>query len=316
MEEINDMPQPGGREIVIVDDNEENILVLRHLLKRLGYPRLTVFSRPQEVIDACQAMDPVPDLYLMDVMMPGIDGITLANQIRKNDVLKHAAIVFVTARHVEETLGSCFEVGGSDLIAKPISMIELRCRLTRVFELQDAQRRLQIQNEELLYCSVRDPLTGLFNRRFLDQRLTDECAKSDRYDHELSFVMCDLDKFKEINDTHGHPVGDRVLKQLAVVLLEAVRSTDLVARLGGEEFCIMLTGTPEEQAFETADRIRKAIESAVFLPERDDRDVTVSMGVAAYRTVKGGPSNLMEKADEALYESKGNGRNLVTLAKG
>jgi diguanylate cyclase (GGDEF)-like protein len=304
---------PNGRKIVIVDDNKENIMVLSHLLKRVGYDDLVTFLDPLKVVSACLEMEDAPDLFLLDVMMPGIDGISLARALMKEETLKDAYLIFVTARDRDQTLESCFEVGGADFITKPISLIEIRCRLQKVFALQDAERTLLVQQEDLRKSSLTDALTGLHNRRYLNERLEEECAKSDRYGHELCFMMVDLDHFKGVNDRFGHPVGDRALIQLAKILSAAVRSTDMVARFGGEEFCIVLTGTPEEMAFETADRIRKMVEDEVFLPEADDRDVTMSAGVASYRKVGGGMENLLKVADDALYEAKLSGRNKVIL---
>ena len=304
---------PNGRKIVIVDDNKENIMVLSHLLKRVGYDDLVTFLDPLKVVSACLEMEDTPDLFLLDVMMPGIDGISLARALMKEETLKDAYLIFVTARDRDQTLESCFEVGGADFITKPISLIEIRCRLQKVFALQDAERTLLVQQEDLRKSSLTDALTGLHNRRYLNERLEEECAKSDRYGHELCFMMVDLDHFKGVNDRFGHPVGDRALIQLAKILSAAVRSTDMVARFGGEEFCIVLTGTPEEMAFETADRIRKMVEDEVFLPEADDRDVTMSAGVASYRKVGGGMENLLKVADDALYEAKLSGRNKVIL---
>jgi len=288
-------------------------MVLSHLLKRVGYDDLVTFLDPLKVVSACLEMEDAPDLFLLDVMMPGIDGISLARALMKEETLKDAYLIFVTARDRDQTLESCFEVGGADFITKPISLIEIRCRLQKVFALQDAERTLLVQQEDLRKSSLTDALTGLHNRRYLNERLEEECAKSDRYGHELCFMMVDLDHFKGVNDRFGHPVGDRALIQLAKILSAAVRSTDMVARFGGEEFCIVLTGTPEEMAFETADRIRKMVEDEVFLPEADDRDVTMSAGVASYRKVGGGMENLLKVADDALYEAKLSGRNKVIL---
>jgi len=304
---------PGGRKVVIVDDNEQNITVLSHLLKRVGYDDITSFLDPLKAIPGCLPMEEAPDLFLLDVMMPGIDGINLARSILKEDKLKDSSIIFVTARDRDQTLESCFDVGGADFITKPISLIELRCRLQKVFALQDAERTLLIQKEELLKTSLTDSLTGLSNRRYLNQRLEEECAKSDRYGHELCFMMIDLDHFKGVNDEFGHPIGDRVLIQLSKILQSAVRSTDMVSRFGGEEFCIMLTGTPEEKAFETADRIRQMVDEEEFLPETDKRDVTMSAGVASYTKVGGGMEKLIKVADDALYEAKQAGRNKVVI---
>ena len=248
--------------------------------------------------------------------MPNISGIELAKLIKAVESLKHSDIIFVTAREMDDTLEKCFQVGAVDFVSKPISMIELRCRLMRVFEMQDIQRRLLIQNEELRKCSLTDALTGVYNRRFLDMRLEEECAKSDRYSYEMSFLMLDLDDFKQINDQWGHPIGDRVLTQLAEILNDAVRSTDMVARYGGEEFSIILTGTPLAHALDTAERIRRRVEGFNFMPEAKGKAVTVSIGVASNLICSGGPQRLVSAADHALYRAKAQGKNKVIAFSG
>lgn len=310
-------PPVGGRKIIVVDDNDDNIIIYKHLLGRIGYTDVLYYSDANAVMRDCREKNLAPDLFLLDVMMPGVDGLTLATMIKSDERLRDASIIFITARELDETLEKCFEVGGADFVAKPISMVELRCRLSRVFEMQDLHRRLMVQNEELRVCTITDPLTGLFNRRYLDRRLDEECAKSARYRHDLSFLMLDLDHFKQVNDELGHPVGDRVLKQLSTILMDAVRSTDMVARFGGEEFCVMLTGTPLAQAMETAERIRAKVEAEEFLPELGSRDVTVSIGVASYLDMKSesvDARQIIEAADQALYAVKERSRNGVMSA--
>lgn len=311
MEEYeNSEPEVGRRNIVIVDDHEDNILVLKHLLERIGFKDIVTFLESDKVIPALNNSGGLVDLFLLDVMMPKLDGISLARMIRNDQRFKDVGIVFVTAKDMNNTLEDCFSVGGTDFVNKPISLIELRCRLSKVFELQDAQIRLQRQNEELTRCSLTDGLTSLYNRRFLDHRLDEECAKSSRYQHQMSFLMMDLDHFKRINDNYGHQVGDRVLVQLAEILTEQVRSTDMVARYGGEEFCVLLTGTPLVKATETAERIRQRVQDTRLLPESDE-DVTISIGVVSHSPAITGSDELVSLADNALYEAKENGRNKV-----
>lgn len=306
-------PEIGRRNMVIVDDHEDNILVLKHLLERIGYSEIKTFSESENVIDQLNLKEEKVDCFLLDVMMPKLDGVSLARMLRNHDRYKDVAIVFVTAKDMNNTLEDCFKVGGTDFVNKPISLVELRCRLSKVFELQDAQIRLKKQNEELTRCTLTDSLTSLYNRRFLDHRLEEECAKSARYQHDMSFLMMDLDKFKRINDDFGHLVGDRVLKDLADILVEQTRSTDMVARYGGEEFCVLLTGTPLEKARDTAERIRKRVEDARLLPESDE-DVTISIGVVAYSPEIQKAHELISLADSALYDAKEQGRNRVVAA--
>lgn len=316
MEFLDSSLQVGGRKIAIVDDCEDNTAILVLFLKRIGYQDVVSFKNPLEVLPYCDLHQFFPDLFLLDVMMSSLSGIDLAKRIKSLDHLKHSAVMFITSKEKDETLEQCFDAGAIDFLPKPICEVELRCRLARVFEMQDIQRRLLIQNEELRKCSLTDGLTGVYNRRYLDIRLSEECAKSDRYSYELSFLMLDLDNFKQINDEYGHPIGDRVLKQLANILLEAVRSTDMVARYGGEEFSVILTGTPLDHALDTAERIRKTVEESDFLPEVNGKRLTISIGVASNLICAAGPQTLVSAADHALYQAKAQGKNKVLAFSG
>ena len=200
MEELGDLAPPaGGRKIVVVDDSDDNIVLFKHPLKKIGYDDVVYFTSSSDALESCRNLGISPDLFILDVMMPGIDGLSLAKMIKSDERMKEASIIFITARELDSTLEECFGVGGADFVSKPISLIELRCRLTRVFEMQDMHRRLRLQNEELRVCTITDALTGAFNRRYLDRRLEEEVAKSARYQHELSFLMLDLDRFKAMS---------------------------------------------------------------------------------------------------------------------
>ena len=200
MEELGDLAPPaGGRKIVVVDDSDDNIVLFKHPLKKIGYDDVVYFTSSSDALESCRNLGISPDLFILDVMMPGIDGLSLAKMIKSDERMKEASIIFITARELDSTLEECFGVGGADFVSKPISLIELRCRLTRVFEMQDMHRRLRLQNEELRVCTITDALTGAFNRRYLDRRLEEEVAKSARYQRELSFLMLDLDRFKAMS---------------------------------------------------------------------------------------------------------------------
>ncbi len=151
-------------------------------------------------------------------------------------------------------------------------------------------------------------MTGLLNHRMFQQKLAEEFERSGRYHTSLSLMLVDVDKFKQFNDTYGHPAGDQVLKQVATVLQSAARGTDWVARYGGEEFVLILPETNEAGALEAAERIRSAIEEAAW----PNRPVTISVGVASMRLNTDSPAMLIAEADQAMYVSKEFGRNRVT----
>jgi diguanylate cyclase (GGDEF)-like protein len=177
-------------------------------------------------------------------------------------------------------------------------------------ELDAMNERLRKQNEELELLSSSDALTGLHNRRFLTQRLSEELSRSYRQKTSFTVLMADVDEFKKYNDTHGHPAGDEVLKKVATILLGAVRSVDCTARYGGEEFAVLLTETTAEEAMEVAERIRKRVESEEF----PSRKITISIGIAEFPNDGYTTDAVISSADEALYEAKRGGRNRVCRA--
>ncbi len=159
-----------------------------------------------------------------------------------------------------------------------------------------------------------DGLTGLANHRIFQEELDKKLASANRFNKELSVILCDVDKFKNVNDRYGHPTGDIVLKGLADTLMRCiVRDTDMPARYGGEEFVILCEGTSTDGAVKLAERIRKDLESQVFHSEQGDFQITISMGVATYPFHARTREDLVERADAALYEAKEGGRNQVRI---
>jgi len=175
-----------------------------------------------------------------------------------------------------------------------------------------AQMRLL---DELKHCAKTDPLTGISNRRHLVEAVEAEMERSDRYDHPLSLLMLDLDDFKSINDTYGHAVGDEVLKALSRVLQKRSRKLDVPARLGGEEFCLLITETTLEHAHELCIRLLEDIRNIhTSIPALGERVVTASIGLAAHRRGESDVDSFVQQADEAMYEAKHSGKNKVCLA--
>ena len=177
-------------------------------------------------------------------------------------------------------------------------------------ELDAMNERLRKQNEELERLSTSDALTGLHNRRYLTQRLSDELVRSYRHKGAFSVLMADVDEFKKYNDAFGHPAGDEVLKKVATILLNSTRSVDCTARYGGEEFAVLLTGTSGEVANEVAERIRARVEAQQFA----GRKITLSIGIAEFPENGQTADEVISNADEALYAAKRGGRNRVVRA--
>jgi diguanylate cyclase (GGDEF)-like protein len=309
---------PAGEQarILIVDDHEDNIEVLKARLESWGYETASAYNGH----DALRYVNATPpDLILLDVMMPEISGIEVAKRIKSNPVLPFIPIIMQTALDSTEDKVEGLEAGADDYITKPIDFAELKARLRsmlRIKRLQEAleerERELLEVNERLRHMSQTDALTGLDNRRHLNDRIDEMFAHAVRLGEPFSLVMCDLDKFKSVNDTYGHQAGDEVLKQLADILRREAREIDRVGRYGGEEFMLLLPGASLDDAVTFAERVRKRIEGHTFTFPGGTLTRTASFGVAGWPHSRIDQcDDLVRKADDALYVAKEAGRNRV-----
>jgi two-component system cell cycle response regulator len=302
--------------ILVVDDNEDNIEVLRVRLESWGYATDAAYEGKSAI--AYVEATP-PDLILLDVMMPEISGIEVARHIKGNKSLPFIPIIMQTALDSTEDKVEGLEAGADDYITKPIDFAELKARLRsmlRIKRLQEAleerEKELLEVNERLLYMSQTDGLTGLDNRRHLNERIEEMFQHAKRLAEPFSLVMCDLDKFKSVNDTYGHQAGDEVLKQLAAILRDEAREIDRVGRYGGEEFMLLLPGTVLDAAVTFAERVRKRIEGHTFTFDGGTLTRTASFGVSGWPHPKiENHDTLVRTADDALYVAKETGRNRV-----
>ena len=302
--------------VLIVDDHEDNIELLRARLDSWGFVTDSA-GDGEEALRMIEASP--PDLILLDVMMPKIDGIEVARRVKGNRSLPFIPIIMQTALDATENKVEGLEAGADDYITKPIDFAELKARLNsmlRIKRLQDAleerERQLLEANERLRYMSQTDALTGLDNRRHLEERIDEMFEHARRLNEPFSCVMCDLDRFKSVNDTHGHQAGDAVLKQFARILRNEVREIDRVGRYGGEEFMLLLPGTVLDAAVTFAERVRKEVEGHTFTFDGTQICRTASFGVSAWPHPRIGNCDvLVRAADDALYVAKETGRNRV-----
>ena len=302
--------------VLIVDDHEDNIELLRARLDSWGFATESA-ADGEEALRLIEASP--PDLILLDVMMPKIDGMEVARRVKGNRALPFIPIIMQTALDATENKVEGLEAGADDYITKPIDFAELKARLNsmlRIKRLQDAleerERQLLEANERLRYMSQTDGLTGLDNRRHLEERIDEMFEHARRLNEPFSCVMCDLDRFKSVNDTYGHQAGDAVLKQFARILRNEVREIDRVGRYGGEEFMLLLPGTVLDAAVTFAERVRKEVEGHTFTFDGTQICRTASFGVSAWphpRIVN--CDVLVRAADDALYVAKETGRNRV-----
>jgi diguanylate cyclase (GGDEF)-like protein len=308
-------PESAGR-ILVVDDHEDNIELLRARLEAWGY-------RVDAAHDGKQALEQVhaspPDLILLDVMMPAVDGNEVARRIKQNPALPFIPIIMQTALDSTESKVEGLEAGADDYITKPIEFAELKARLRSMLrikrlqeELEERERQLLEANERLKHMSRTDALTGLENRRSIEKQLDILFAHGERLSEPLACVMSDLDRFKSVNDDHGHQAGDAVLKQFAAILKREAREIDIVGRYGGEEFIVLLPGTVLDAAVTFAERVRKQVEAHTFVFDGGSLQRTASFGVAGWPHPRvSNCDQLVRAADDALYVAKETGRNRV-----
>ncbi len=302
--------------ILIVDDNPDSLEILRARLESWGY-RIDTANDGEDALNQIEAAP--PDLILLDIMMPRIDGMEVARRVKGNAALPFIPIIMETALATTESKVEGLDSGADDYITKPIDFQELKARVNSMLrikrlqaELEDRERELISANEQLLHMSQTDALTGLDNRRQLERRLDELFGHARRFKEPVACVICDLDRFKTVNDTHGHQAGDEVLKQLAAILLREARSIDRVGRYGGEEFMFLLPGAGMEAAGRFAERVRKQVEANTFTFNGTSIRRTASFGVSAWpHTHISTTEVLVRTADEALYVAKETGRNRV-----
>ncbi|MBU8895999.1 diguanylate cyclase response regulator [Corallococcus sp. H22C18031201] len=319
-----------GRTVLLVDDDPAQLAHVRDGLSPYGYTF-------REANNGAQALSAIrenrPDLILMDVEMPGLGGVEVCRIVKANGGeggFGFIPVILMTARQAAGKVEG-LELGADDYLVKPFDMLELGARVKSMLrlkvlqdalveknrELDKANKELARKREELLALSRTDALTGLFNRRYFEERMNEEFLRARRYQSHLSLVMLDIDHFKRINDTFGHPFGDEVLKAVAQTARARLREVDLLARYGGEEFIALLPEAAPTDALRACERVREAIENLEVVHPRADGTrqsvrLTASLGLATVpATDLPSAETLLRAADASLYEAKGAGRNRV-----
>jgi len=285
--------------ILVVDDNPDKLHLIEAALSLAGY-QVTTASDGVEALAAIESYQ--PDLVITDVMMPRLNGYELAQRIRANPVTKFIPVIMQTAagRRTED-LRRANEVGALGYITDPT---DLDLLLARTRTLLEFKAYLDVCEE----AAFTDHLTGLANRRRFERQLEREVGRVERFGHPFTLLMLDIDEFKNLNDTFGHDAGDDAIRRLSKVLREGTRGIDLAARIGGEEFAVLLVETSKDGGFEVAERLRMAIKS-LEIPRAGG--MTASFGVAECPSDAQTAADILKAADVALYEAKRNGRDQV-----
>jgi two-component system cell cycle response regulator len=292
--------------LILVGDNSPVVReVLRWHLQSHGY----------EVIDAADGAETVklalearPAVILLSVELPVLNGHQALVRIKDDPALRDTPVVFITAHTETADVVEGLRLGAHDYLRKPFEPAEVIARVSAAVRVKELQDDLRARNAELDRISRSDPLTGLANRRHLDEHLAAHTASAERHRHDLSVAVVDIDNFKLVNDTFGHGAGDTVLREVARRLAAAARVEDVVGRWGGEEFIVILPHCGVEGALVVSERIREAVAASPIQCEGVTIPVTVSVGCTG-----GNDHRLIERADAALYAAKKAGRNITVV---
>lgn len=291
--------------ILIVDDEPLNIQVLSQALS--PWYRIKAATDGQTALDIATSDDP-PDLILLDIKMPGMDGYEVCQALKKRRSTTHIPVIFITGKSSTEDETRGLELGAMDYITKPFSVPIVMARVRN-------QVMLKVKTDMLEELISTDSLTEVANRRRFDIVLHDEWRRCIRSNEPISLLMIDLDHFKKINDNYGHTAGDSCLKEIAKTLNRSMRrSADTLARFGGEEFAAIVPNCDFDSAMNLAEKMRQDVEDlTITLPNtHKEIKITTSIGVASMIARRGSSQNvLLDTADELLYKAKASGRNCV-----
>ncbi len=286
--------------VLIIDDSPDALALAK---ARLGKEGLELICVDGGLAGLEAAAKGKPDLILLDVDMPDMSGFDVCRRLKGDAGLCMIPVIFLSGSGGPEDKVKGLDLGAVDFVAKPFDAFELRARVNA------ALRTKHMQDLLIEYANI-DPLTGLHNRRALSERLVQEWARLMRHGGRLSVIMADIDHFKNVNDRFGHLVGDDVLRQVAGLLAEGCRESDMPFRYGGEEFVILAPETSAEAAADFAERLRTSICSAPMEAHGQAVEVTASFGVAG-NDGRQSPEDMIKAADEAMYRAKSAGRNCV-----
>ena len=294
--------------ILIADDDDVSRCKLEALLSKWGYEVISV----EDGMLAWEALhqENAPRLTILDWMMPGMDGSEICRQLRQSRKGAYVYVLLLTSKVGKEDIVAGMEAGADDYLGKPFDAQELKVRLRAGKRIVDLEEALRVQ-------ATHDALTGAWNHGAIIDMLELELARAEREGISTGAVLVDLDHFKRVNDTYGHLTGDAVLREAAQRMTRELRRSDVLGRYGGEEFLVVLPGCEEPDAQGLAERLRRCIACDPVATSMGKVSFTISLGVATIgKGERMGVAEVLQRADEALYQAKREGRNRVVMVTG
>jgi two-component system cell cycle response regulator len=304
--------------VLVLDEDEVARDQLARALGSRGY-LVTTASTAKEALDKlAEQTTQTFDILILDLVLQasGTDGIEVCRKVKASDDGAAPAVVFVSATTDVRAKVRALEAGGDDFLLKPVDLDELDARLRVIVRWLARTHKLLDETHRFRRVALVDALTDLGNRRALENELERAWARLQRGGKSLALLVIDIDRFKQVNDVHGHAAGDEVLKTIGATLSGAIRKVDQAFRLGGEEFVVLAPEADIMGAIGVAERIRQAVaQSVTTIQSGPTLTVTVSIGLSvAPDAASGTPKGLLEAADRALYDAKSSGRNRVAVA--
>jgi diguanylate cyclase (GGDEF)-like protein len=298
--------------VLVVDDDYDVRQALADVLVANGYEAIAA-PNGKDALKLIERDDSI-DIVLLDMNMPGPDGFDILRSLRERDRRRELPVICLSARSAVEDRIAGLRLGAVDYLAKPFDVRELFARMARPLRVKRVLERLDRARNVAEHLSLTDPLTDLPNRRDLERRLREEIDRSARANENLGCLVIDVDHFKAINDRFGHSAGDAVLVELASAFRASLRSFDIVARFGGDEFVALLPGADLESSRRVAEALCDVVSTLAVnhAPHHDPIRVSISVGAVSHEP--GAPEDahkLLERADDAVYEAKRSGRNRV-----
>ncbi|BBO87933.1 diguanylate cyclase [Desulfosarcina ovata] len=307
------MTENKSYKILVADDDPISRRLFQNLLAKAGF-MVTAAADGHEALELFRRH--FFPIVLTDWQMPRIEGPELCRAIRRESPGRYVYMIMMTSKGGKEDIISGLNAGADDYLTKPAHHAELMARIKTGIRVLQLEKSLRDAVDEIQVMSVTDPLTGIYNRGYINQRLPEEIRRSVRYRHDFTLLMCDIDHFKTVNDTYGHLSGDAVLQAFARCLSAAVRQqVDWVGRYGGEEFLVVLPETDFDGAMTLAERLRQSVESLVVQTGGHTIRITASFGVTGLSSATppqaASAESLLQTVDQLLYQAKNQGRNRI-----